>query len=274
MRVLSIMFAVVVCTVGEAAAQPSILKTTQDTWETVFARDKEGRDQQIGYAHLTLEPFVDNGKNVIRATRELRITFKRDGQLAQLRADTGCEELEDGKVVGVFMRHWIGENQALSMEGQLDETGKKMNIKVKSTVKNEFAAPWDPKVIGLAAESSLLRSKMIKPGDSFTYRYFEATISSIATIKVEVKNIEEILLPRGGKKKLLRVESTPEKIQDVQLPASTIWVDPETREPVMTQIDMPDLGLLTLLRSTKEVASGPLGNVPDLMRLQTIRLGQ
>jgi hypothetical protein len=42
----------------------------------------------------------------------------------------------------------------------------------------------------------------------------------------------------------------------------------------MTQIDMPDFGLLTLQRTTRTAATGPLGDIPDLMRQQTLRLQQ
>jgi len=259
---------------GLAQAPVPIQKADADIWETVFARDAQGKDQQIGFAVLKREPVEVDGKKLIRGTRELRLTIRRDGQSAQLKATTGTDETANGKVVGIFMRQWLGAQQAVVMQGVVDETGKKIHLNVQSTVKNEFDNPWDPKVIGLAGEATLLRDRKIMPGDSFSYQIFEPSISHIATIHVKVKEIEDVLLPRGGKKSLLRVESTPEKILDVQLPASTIWADPKTLEPVMTQINMPGIGLLTLLRSTQAAAEGPLGDTPDLMRLQTIRLGQ
>lgn len=257
-----------------SAAEPIKLPASTDVWESVFARDALGRDQQIGYSHLLLENAEADGNKVVRATRELRISIKRDGQLAQLKADTGTEETADGQVVGVFMRHWIAEKQALSMSGKVDKDGKSMQLSVMTNIKNEKKIPWDSKVVGLARELNLLKEKQVKSGDSFSYRFYEPTIASIVTIGVEAKSVEEILLPRGGKKKLLRVESTPEKIEGVQLPSSTIWIDPETRDVAITQIDMPDFGLLTLQRATKAVATGPLGDIPDLMRQQTLRLGQ
>lgn len=247
---------------------------TEEIWESVFARDKADRDQQIGYTRLTLEKVEQDGKRITRATRELRITIKRDGQLAQLKADTGTEETEEGLVVGVFMRHWLGEKQALTMVGKLEADGKQMRLNVTTNIKNERTIPWDAKVIGLARELTFLKEKMGKPGDAFSYRYYEPSVAALVNIRVDVVKEEEILLPRGGKRKLLRVESTPEKIEGVQLPSSVIWIDPKTREVVITQIDMPDFGLLTLQRATKTVATGPLGEIPDLMRQQTLRLKQ
>jgi Transglutaminase-like superfamily len=267
-------FAVIPILVLAATTYSAEPGAVQEIWETVFTRDGAGRDHQIGYSRLLLETVPVDGKNVVRATRELRITIKRDGQLAQLKADTGTNETADGQVVGVFMRHWIGEKQALTLNGKLDENGKNMRIVVESSVKNERIIEWDAKVIGLARELTLLRDRKVKAGDNFSYRFYEPTISALVAIQIDVKEEEELLLPRGGKKKLLRVESTPQKIEGVQLPSSTIWIDPTTRDVVLTQIDMPDLGLLTLQRSTKAVATGPLGDIPDLMRQQSLRLKQ
>src|SRR5262245_23810151 len=247
---------------------------TEEIWESCFASDKAERDQKIGDTHLILEKTELGGKSITRATRELRITIKRDGQLAQLKADTGTEETEEGQVVGVFMRHWLGEKQALTMVGKLGPNGKEMRLNVTTNIKKESTIPWDPKVIGLARELTFLKEKMAKPGDAFSYRYYEPSVAALVNIRVDVLKEEEILLPRGGKRKLLRVESTPEKIEDVQLPSSVIWIDPKTREVVTTQIAMPDFGLLTLQRATKAVATGPLGEIPDLMRQQTLRLKQ
>ena len=272
MRAKLVVFALFGLPAFAMAVEPVKETTPSEVWETVFARDAVGRDQQIGYARLVLENSEAGGKKFVRATRELRITIKRDGQLAQLKADTGTEEAADGQVVGVFMRHWIAEKQALALTGKIENNGNTMRLTVNANVKSERTIPWDSKVIGLAREMNLLKEKMVKAGDSFTYRYYEPTVAAIVAIKVDVKEAEEILLPRGGKKKLLRVESTPEKIEGVQLPSSTIWIDPATREILLTQIDMPDFGLMTLQRSNKAAATGPLGVIPDLMRQQTIRL--
>jgi transglutaminase-like putative cysteine protease len=287
MRARFVVIAVFVLTNRTWAAEPLQPSTAQEIWETVFARDNAGRDHQIGYSRVLLENTQVDGLKVTRATRELRITIKRDGQLAQLKADTGTVETPEGRVIGVFMRHWIGEKQALVLTGKLEEAtfgrrnliprgmvAEQMRITVVSNVKDERHIPWDTRVIGLARELSLLKERMIKPGEKFIYRFYEPTISNIVSITVEAKDEEEVLLPRGGKKKMLRVESTPQKIEGVQLPSSTLWLDPTTREVALTQIDMPDFGLLTLQRSTREVATGPLGVIPDLMRQQTLRLGQ
>lgn len=274
MRSKSTILVALVLVGGATAAEPVNGSAAREIWESVFARDAAGRDHQIGYSRLVLENAEIDGTKIVVATRELRITIKRDGQLAQLKADTGTEENADGKVVGVFMRHWIAEKQALVLTGKLEADGKNMRLSVVANVKNERLIPWDKEVIGLGRELTLLKDKMVKSGDSFSYRYYEPSVATIVSIKVVAKETEEILLPRGGKKKLLRVESTPEKIEGVQLPSSTLWIDPATRELAITQIDMPDFGLLTLQRSTKTVATGPLGEIPDLMRQQTIRLGQ
>src|SRR5687767_6372767 len=120
MRARFVVIAVLVLA-NRSWAQPLHPGSAQEIWETVFARDNAGRDHQIGYSRVLLENTQVDGAKVIRATRELRITIKRDGQLAQLKADTGTVETPEGRVIGVFMRHWIGEKQALVLTGKLEE---------------------------------------------------------------------------------------------------------------------------------------------------------
>ena len=250
-------------------------KPTEEIWESVFARDRQGRDQQIGYTRLSFETLTVNGKIIIRGTRQLRINFKRDGQLAELKGDTGTEENEDGKVVGISMRQWLGKNQTLAMSGQPDKTGKFIEYTVEGSSDDKPRKnAWDPRVIGLSGERNILRDKKAAPGDSFSYRYYEPTLSIVVTIQIQVKDLKEVLLPRGGKKILLCVELLPQKILDVQLPPSMIWVDPKSYEQVLSQTDMFGLGLgmLTFQRSSKALALGPLGDVPDLMKMQTLQV--
>jgi len=272
MRAFSLITVAVLAIAADPSA-PKIQDDSKEIWETVFARDAMGRDQQVGYSRVWLEPVTVDGKKLLRGTRELRISLKRDGQIAELKAEMGTDEDVSGKVIGIFMKQGLGKEQMLEMNGQVDATGKSIDVKVKSNVKtNEFKNPWDPKALSIWGEIAIFRDKKVQPDDSFSYRFFAAQLSSIVTMQVKVKSIEEVLLPRGGNKKLLRVESKPDEIQGHQLPGSVIWLDPKTLEPILSQTELPGIGLLTMLRSTKAAATGVLGDVPDLMKMQTIRL--
>jgi transglutaminase-like putative cysteine protease len=55
----------------------------------------------------------------------------------------------------------------------------------------------------------------------------------------------------------------PDRIGDVQLPASTQWYDQDYRL-VLTQSELPGLGELTLRRTTREAALAPNGRLQDL----------
>ncbi len=245
-----------------------------DLWESCYARDSLGRDHRIGYSHVFTEKVMNNGIIGVRCTRELRLTFKRDGQLSQLRADVGCEESEAGTITATFMKHWIGTNQSLDMKGLVTPDGKHLKLSITSSKKVDREIPWSDKIISTRKELSIYKLKNIRPGEKFTYQIFEPSIAYTVNINVVVKGEEAVVPPQGGKRTLLRVEAIPEKIQNVQLPAAINWCDPKTLEVVLSQIDMPDLGLLTFQRSTKQVATGPLGDVPDLMKQQAIRLNE
>lgn len=267
---LSLVLAIVAGTNG----QPAQDKSDKGIWETVFVRDSQGRDQQVGHSALFVETQIVNGKKIVRAKRELKITFKRGGDTAELKAERGTDEDENGKVIGIFSKQSLGKDQSMQMTGVVDPTGKKIALTINAAVKNNFVNPWDSKAVGILGEVTLFKDKKIKAGDSFSYCFFEPTVTSIVTVQVNVQDLENVLLPRGGKKQLLRVELKPEKIQEIQLPASTVWLDPKSLEPLLTQTEVPGIGLLSMERSTQGIAKGVIGEVPDLMSMQTIRLNQ
>ncbi len=254
--------------------QPTQDKTGREIWETVFVRDGQGRDQQVGHSALFVQTEIVDGKKIVRARRELKITFKRGSDTAELKAERGTDEDENGKVIRISSKQSLGKDQAMKMTGVVDPTGKKIALTIDAKVKNRFVNPWDSKAVGILGEVTLFKDKGIKAGDKFKYLFFESTVTSIVTVDVSVKDLEDVLLPRGGKKKLLRVDLKPEKVQEIQLPTSTVWLDPKSLEPLLTQTEVPGIGLLSMERSTKAVATGVIGDVPDLMKMQTIRLSQ
>src|SRR5205807_9049389 len=74
-------------------------------------------------------------------------------------------------------------------------------------------------------------------------------------------------------RKLLRVELVMEPIGDFRLPTSTLWADAATLEPLKMESDMPTFGgKMTVVRTTKEAALRPVGKVPDLFDVQSVKL--
>jgi hypothetical protein len=84
---------------------------------------------------------------------------------------------------------------------------------------------------------------------------------------VTVKGYEDVEAPETRKhQRLLRVETLPDKIGDVQLPGATYWLD-DNRMPVRSEADIPGLGPVTLVATTEVMARRPgiaLAHLPNI----------
>lgn len=243
----------VVLLVGTSLAwgQPQTTKPKLllDLWDVAYLQGGKA-----GFVHTTVQEYdVGGGRKILRTTVDLNLTVKRFNDTIQLRALTGTDETPAGRVTGVFMRQQLGATKSLLIVGKV--MGKELQLTLDG--KPMQAAPWDENVIGLFRQQRLFQEKKVKPGDKFSYPSFEPTVNLIVTTNVEVKGFEEVELLGGRmRKRLLRVEARPDRIEKVQLPTMTAWLG-EDLTPVRSQVEVPGLGQMVLYRTTREVALAP-----------------
>jgi transglutaminase-like putative cysteine protease len=234
-----------------ATVQP---KRVLDLWDAAYLQG-----MRAGYVHTSVDEQPEAHVKLLRAAMELRLTVLRSGETIQLAMDAGNYETTDGKVVSTFLKHYLGTSKTLEISGIVD--GNLLRLTLDKS-KNLKPAPWNPEVIGLARGQRLFRERDLKPGDEFTYLSFEPSINLVVKTTVKAKDFEEVELldasTLGGKqrKRLLRVESQAEKIQNVQLPALVSWVSGDLM-PMRSEADIPPFGRVTLYRTTKANALGP-----------------
>jgi hypothetical protein len=207
---------------------------------------------QAGYVHTSVQEIERDGKKIYRTTTELRLKVRRFDKVIPLRMDTGTDETPQGKVVGVFLNQYPGTETKMSITGSVQ--GKQLRLVLNGT-KPQGTVPWDDRVIGMYRQLRLLRDRRAKPGDAFNFLSYEAAVHKIIRTDVTVKDYEEVPLQDGKKARLLRVEIRPEKIDQVQLPTSIVWYDKDYT-PLRSQVDVPGLGLMTLYRTSRELALG------------------
>ncbi len=250
----------------------------QDQWEVAYL----GKSR-AGFVHTVTRVVTRGDRKYYRTTSELNLTVKRFQDTATLRMETGTEEDQDGKVTGVSMRQFLGKGQETVMEGTVGEQG--LHIVVhdlrdgEKTERLNKVNPWKDDVLGLHRQQSLYKDRKVKPGDQFSYLSYEPTLTLVVTTNVHVKDYEEVEI-QTKKRRLLRVEAIPEKIQigdnAIQLPALVAWLDGEYGT-LRSEVDVPGLGQLTLYRSTRGEAGRPIApNVaavpPDIGTAQLVRL--
>ena len=265
MRSFTISLAGFLLVLGQIQAGPAQDKVVQDLWEVAYLQG--GR---AGYVHTTVRESEKNGTKVLTAIQALNLTVKRNKDVINLRMDTGNMETANGKVLGVFMRQYLGQNKQLEITGVV--SGKQLRLTLDKGKELE-PAPWDDSVVGLVGQQRLLAEHKAKPGDRFSYKSFEPTINLVIRNDVQVKDFEEVELLGKTRMRLLRVETTPQKLKDVQLPTLITWVDKDFA-PLRSQVEAPGLGKILLFRTTKAIALGPapIATLTDIGIGQYVRL--
>jgi transglutaminase-like putative cysteine protease len=213
---------------------------------------------KVGFLHTTVRRIESDGGKRLRASAELDLTFKRHNDLVRLRREHGTEETSDGKVVGVFMRQGQDRGQQLVLSGTLEDG--RMHVRI-DTGRIDRQLPWSDEVVGLYRLEHLFQERKPKPGDRWTLKRYDPTYNAVVTVRVAVKEPEEVV-PAGGPRraKLLRVELSPEPLEvpgiKVQPPPEVWWLD-ERFVPVRRQFELLGLGAVVLTRTTREAATAP-----------------
>lgn len=265
MRLLGLSLASFLLFLGQVSAGGNQGKIVQDLWDVAYLQG--GR---AGYVHTIVREFDRDGAKVYTAIQALNLTVKRNKDIINLRMDTGNTENAEGKVLGVFMRQYLGQNKQLEITGVV--MGKQLRLTQDKT-KEMAPAPWDSSVVGLVGQQRIFAQRKVKPGDSFSYKSFEPTVNLAIKQDVEVKDYEDVELLGKTRKRLLRVETRPQKLENVQLPTLIFWLDKDY-VPVRQQVEAPGLGKIILFRSTKAIALGPapIATLTDIGVGQYVRL--
>jgi hypothetical protein len=170
------------------------------------------------------------------------------------------------------MRQGIGKDQVLVIRGEV-QNGK-LKITVQGPAENTKEIAWPDGVIGLSREATILKEKKLRTGESIGYSLFESQLTTIVRYTATAGKIEEIKLAAGEKpRRMMPVKVEMEAIENFKLPPGIVWVDPTTYEQLRLDQDMPQFGgMMTILRSTQEVALRPAGRLLDLAEVQSILL--
>jgi transglutaminase-like putative cysteine protease len=262
---LASLLALGLCATPGLAGTPAGRKVL-DVWDVAYLRGSPA-----GHVHTVADELEIDGQKLLRTTVELRLKVRRNNEPVELAMDTGAWETPEGRVTGTFMRQYLGKTKKLDITGTV--VGDHLRLKLDNG-KPLQPAPWNDDVIGLYRQQTLFKDRDVKPGDTFAYPSFEPSINLVLNTNVAVKNIETVEMFGGrAKRKLLRVETRPDKIADVQLPSLTLWLD-ENRMPVRSEVDIPLLDKIVLYRTTKAnatVAASP-AQLTDIGLSQLIRL--
>jgi hypothetical protein len=239
-------------------------RRVEDVWESAHVDGV-----RTGFLHTSVRPVEGTGGKRLRATADLQLTFRRYGSLLRLHLENGTEETPEGRVLGVFMRQLPERGQPLVVTGEVEDG--KLHVRGDGG-RLDRRIRWSDEVVGLARQGRLFQERRPKTGDRFSFLRYEPTLTTVVTVRVAVKDVEEV-----SGRKLLRVELTPDRVEavnaSVQLPGAVWWLDDDF-VPVRRQIELEGLGAVLLVRTTREKAlaapetpargSQPRNSLPDI----------
>jgi hypothetical protein len=249
------------------AEAPSAGTVVQELWDAAYLGKAK-----VGHFHTVVRAIEVDGQKAYRSNVHMDLIIKRYNAIVPLRMDVGSEELATGQVIGLSLTQYVDKNK-LTQSGRVVD-GKLIVKEGRQTRE----VPWDDRVIGHYRQERIFQDREVKPGDRFSYRNFELSLLRAVVVNVAVKEPEEVDLLVAGKdgkvsrpkKKLLRVEAVPEKVEigggAVQLPVMTAWLDAD-RAIARSELDLPGLGKITLYRTTKALATAEEATpstLPDL----------
>jgi hypothetical protein len=244
-------------------------KVVEEQWDAAYL---EGA--KCGAFRTLTTAFDRDGQKVLRTTLAMDLRIRRYNSVVPLRIETSDDETADGKVLALSMTQFA---DAGSLTQTATVNGGDLIVGIKGKADSR-RVPWDPAVVGMRKQQAIFRERKVKPGDRFDYRTFELSLLTPVTVRVAVKDFEEVDLLSakdvGGKtiaerrkQKLLRAEAIPDKVEvggnPVQLPRLVMWLN-DQRDAVRSEMELPGLGTITLYRTTKEIA-GEEGAAPALL---------
>ncbi len=253
-------------TVVAEAPRPAVStdKIVEEIWETARLDGVK-----VGSVHTTVTAIQGDAKR-LRVNVELELSFRRHNATMRLRMDHGDEETTDGAVVGVFMKQTQELGRSLVLSGTLEDG--KMHVQIDGG-RIDRRLRWSDEVVGVYRLEHFFQKHKPKPGDHFSFPFYQPTLNSVVPMQVLVKEAES-----GETGPLLRVELRPDKIEgsglSVQLPAEVWWLDRDFT-PVRRQMDLEGLGTILLTRTTREVATAAgARRLPDLNQKNLIPLNR
>src|SRR5439155_13235854 len=112
-----------------------------------------------GYVHTLVQEFDKSGQKLLRSTIELRLTVKRFKDTIQLGMDTGTFEVPEGKVAGVFMKHYLGKAKTLDIVGIVK--GDTLHLTLDDNQRPMKPAPWNDQVAGVYRQQRLFQEHVL-----------------------------------------------------------------------------------------------------------------
>ena len=200
---------------------------------------------KVGYAYSKIEPFEENGRQLVRLEMEMQLALKRFGQVTNQRSKQQSVETRDGELLRCESRETAGRDETVVV-AKVD--GDKLQLEITTAGKAATShIPWRAEWGGFFGPELSLRKKPLKPGEKRTLTALMPVINKPCEVRLEA-TVKEAVKLLDGSAMLLKIRRVD--VIGVAKLESSLWVN-EQGEVIKTFL--PSLGLESI-RCSKEVA--------------------
>lgn len=214
----------------------------EESWQVLFMSG-----QRIGYSRSLLEPFEQDGEQMVRAAVEMHMTIKRFGQTLRIGTALHTEETLDGQLRKFTFETSNPPAGSQKTTGIVD--GDKLNLGNEvGGKKTTSSKAWDADVKSPAYQDRVLRANPLKPGESKSFEAYLPELGKRATVKITAEKEESVKLLDESTVKALKVRVTQSAIPGM---ATTGWIDGKG-ETLKSSTSMLGTDLVTYTVSREE----------------------
>lgn len=232
-----------------------------ETWDVLRIQST-----YVGYQHIQIEPFVQDGEPLVRIQSSQLLKLKRFEQNSEQKLTTTCVETPQG---------WLRRFEVTESTGREINTtvGTVANDKLKIITKNggkseQLELDWRDENRGWYSVDHSLRDKPLHEGESRTIQLLIPVVNQMAEVQLQAGKREKTMV-MDREMSLLRIRRK-DLLAGTTI-ESILWCD-DDGDTLKTF--MVGLGLETH-RSTKDIATRDIGNGGfDLGNSTTVRLSR
>lgn len=237
---------------GEQAVAAEKKVDFEESWQVVYV----GKSR-VGFGRTTIETKQRNGREVIASDTEMSLAITRFGQAVKTKTQMQTEETPAGDLVGFYFELLNPPAAPTRKTGRV-ENGRLIIATEVAGKTTQSEIPWDGSLKAPGYQDRLLREDPLKPGEKRTIKSFDPQFGKLNVITMSAKDVEEVTLLGGEKKKLL-------KVSIVSSVAPVIVLDEyldSKGEPLVTQMGL--LGMSVYKASKEEALKSLSGEEADL----------
>ncbi|MFQ5734447.1 MAG: transglutaminase family protein [Planctomycetaceae bacterium] len=173
----------------------------EDVWQVIYLHGR-----RIGYSRTVFERLTEGSEIRIRTTTEMQMSFKRFGQVTQMRSVMRTVETAAGDLLSFESENGKGRRKT-RMTGRLSR-GRMIVETFADGRRGKRVYDWRDGIKSPTYQDRLVRTFPMKPGEIRRFKTFLPELGRVTEVRLSAGDFRNKRLHTGRRRKLLRVRVT------------------------------------------------------------------